>query len=122
MTEKIIELVNDDNNSDKVFINISILEIISAITTNDVEDVKLRSKLSTKAQEIILKKVISKGVQIKTSNKILSIDVYIDIKYGINVVKICNMIQINIIEQILAMTGLSVKTVNVHIKGINSLK
>lgn len=104
-------------------VNVRVIDIIAALAAQEVEEVaSLRGSISDRAQEAFGFMVRGKGVEIAQTETGLTIDVYIYVNYGVSVPKLAVQVQERIMMQIVAMTELTVNTVNVHVEGMISPK
>ncbi|MDR3242230.1 MAG: Asp23/Gls24 family envelope stress response protein [Lactobacillaceae bacterium] len=106
-------------------VNIRVIDIIAGLATKEVEGVaKLRGTFGERAKEVLGKKVQhSKGIYTKENEAgEISIEVYVELNYGVSVPKVAHSIQEHVKTQISAMMDLDVKVVDVHVTGIVSEK
>ena len=64
-------------------------------------------------------KKYSKGVKISLEGKKVTIDLYVNVKYGVRIPDIAFEIQTKVKKAVETMTGLKVSEVNVHVQGVN---
>ena len=65
------------------------------------------------------KKNLSKGIKVDVGEKEVKIDVNIIVEYGARIPDIAFEIQNRVKKAVETMTGLTVTSVNVHVKGVN---
>jgi uncharacterized alkaline shock family protein YloU len=94
-----------------------VLEIIIGIAASQVEGVYgMRGTLGSTVQELLGRKSHGKGVTLHTSeDEEISVDVYTYLNYGVNVPKVAMEMQEKAKEQVLYMTGIELKDVNIHV-------
>lgn len=68
------------------------------------------------------KKNPNKGVKLTVNGDDITIDCNVILYYGNSIAEIAKAIQEKVVASVQAMTGLSIKTVNVHVGGINLAK
>lgn len=74
--------------------------------------------LPAELAELIGKKNLAKGVRVAMREKQAEIDVYVNVRYGYAVTKVARSIQAGISKAIQDMTGIQVRSVDVHVSGI----
>lgn len=96
-----------------------VISIIAALSATEVEGVAGMSGNIT--NEIISKlgmRNLSKGVKVTVSDNKVSVELSLELKYGVALPKVCANVQERVKSSIELMTGLSVDEVNVRISGI----
>ena len=68
--------------------------------------------------ELIGRRNASRGVRITTEEKSVSVDVFINVRFGYSVTKVSRDIQEAITKAVQDMTGVAVSAVNVSVAGI----
>ncbi len=61
---------------------------------------------------------LSKGVQIRSVDDMIDVDLYIVVEYGISVTEVCNSIKEVVRYKLEQMTGIKVRNVNITVEGI----
>ncbi|MHC1786362.1 MAG: Asp23/Gls24 family envelope stress response protein [Christensenellales bacterium] len=61
---------------------------------------------------------LSKGVQIKSVDGMVDVDLYIVVEYGISVTAVCTAIKEVVKYKLESMTGIKVRNVNITVEGI----
>ena len=101
-------------------------DVVSSVAGLAVTEVEGVSKLANVPNELVAKlgrKNLSKSVSISfNEDDTLNVDVKIEVKYGFNIVKVSEEVQEKVKQSLFTMTGLTVKTVNVHVTGIDYSK
>ncbi|MFL1695692.1 Asp23/Gls24 family envelope stress response protein [Weissella kandleri] len=118
-------LLTQDDAAGSTRVNLRVIDIIAGLATKEVEGVaRLRGTFGERAKEVLgYKDQHSKGILTKQDAEgNLSIDVYVDVNYGVIVPKVAHAIQEQVKSQIHAMMDLNVKSVDVHVIGILSEK
>ena len=70
--------------------------------------------------ELLGKKNPSKGVKVSISGKDVKIDMFVVVEYGVKIPDVAWEIQGKAKNEVEAMTGLNVVSVNVNIEGVNT--
>lgn len=96
-----------------------VLEIISGITVHEIDGVyAMQGSFKSGVSELLGRSSHNKGIYLNSTEQGLSIDVYCYLKYGVSVPKVALEMQTKIKEQILFMSDLEIKQVNVHVVGL----
>ena len=90
-------------------------EVLAAVASGAVSEVEGISGLMSSGG----KKAVSKGVRLQMDESGATIDVYVMIRFGYAIPDVAEKIQSNVIASVEAMTGFTVKAVNVHVGGIS---
>ena len=61
---------------------------------------------------------LSKGVQIKSVDEMVDVDLFIVVEYGISVTAVCTSIKEVVKYKLESMTGIKVRNVNITVEGI----
>jgi len=61
---------------------------------------------------------LSKGVQLRSVDDMIDVDLYIVVEYGISVTEVCNSIKEVVRYKLEKMTGIKVRNVNITVEGI----
>ena len=75
-------------------------------------------RITDSVSELIKKKPRAKGVKVKTRANHISINLYVIIKYGVNIKAVSESLRKSIKYEIEQFTGMIVDDVNVHVKGV----
>lgn len=97
-----------------------VLETIVSIAALKVKGVeKMRRFMATNVHKLFGRRPFGKGVELAFNKQHqLMVDVYVYLKYGVEVPKVALTIQKQVKQQLLFMTELDVAKVNVHVCGI----
>ena len=92
-----------------------VISMIAAISATEVEGVagmsgNITSKLGVKN--------LSRGVKVTIEEEKVSIELSLELKYGISLPKVCAAVQEKVKSSVETMTGLVVDEVNIRIAGI----
>lgn len=69
--------------------------------------------------EMLGKKTFAKGVKVETTGKNVTLDLFIVVKYGVKIPELAASVQANVKKAVEYATGLSVKSVNIHVQGVS---
>ena len=108
--------IKEDENLGEVKIADEVVAIIAGLAAMEVEGVASMSGNATK--ELISKlgmKSLSKGVKVDVLEGIVTVSLKLNLKYGYNVMEICQKVQEKVKASIENMTGLTVADVNIRI-------
>ena len=112
-----------ENTENGVSISDEVISIIASVAAKSVKGVYgMYTSISGGFAEFLGKKNQSKGVKVAIEGDSCVIDVYIVIEYGAIIPDISWEIQDKVKNDVEAMTGLTVKAVNVNVEGVNVLK
>lgn len=96
-----------------------VISMIAAISATEVEGVSGMAGNIT--SDIISKlgvKNLSRGVKVTIADERVIIDLALELKYGVNLPKVCKTVQEKVKSSVEMMTGLTVDEVNIRIAGI----
>jgi len=96
-----------------------VISMIAAISATEVEGVAGMSGNIT--SDLISKlgvKNLSRGVKVTIAEEKVSIELSLELKYGISLPKVCQSVQEKVKSSVETMTGLTVDEVNIRIAGI----
>ena len=96
-----------------------VISMIAAISATEVEGVAGMSGNIT--SDLISKlgvKNLSRGVKVTIEEEKVSIELSLELKYGVSLPKVCAAVQEKVKSSVETMTGLTVDEVNIRIAGI----
>ena len=97
-----------------------VLELIAGIAVMEIEGImSLSGSRIENITDFLGKRSLTKGIKVDVKDKQLSVDVHLTVDYGLALQDIARKAQENVKNVLEAMTGLSVKSVNVFIDNIN---
>ena len=111
--------IQEDTQFGEVQIANNVIAIIAALSATEVEGVVGMSGNIT--NEIISKlgmKNLSRGVKVEVADGLVTVELSLELKYGVSLPEVCAVVQEKVKSSIELMTGLSVDEVNVRISGI----
>ena len=112
--------IKEDENLGEVKIADELVAIIAGLAAMEVDGVASMSGNATR--ELISKlgmKSLSKGVKVDVLEGIVTVSLKLNLKYGYNVMDICQKVQEKVKAAIENMTGLTVADVNIRIAGVD---
>lgn len=96
-----------------------VIEVISGIAASKVAGVyAMRGKLGSGVSELFGRVDHKKGVHLSSDEEGLKVDVYCYLNYGVSVPKVALELQEKVREQLIQMTDIELKEVNIHVVGI----
>ena len=119
------DVIEDADSNVEIDTNLNISEdvigIIAGLAASEVEGIAGMTLGFVDGINQILggNKKYSKGVKIELEGKKVTIDLYVNVKYGVRIPDIAFEIQNRVKKAVESMTGLSVLEVNVHVQGVN---
>ena len=112
--------IKEDENLGEVKIADEVVAIIAGLAAMEVDGVASMSGNATR--ELISKlgmKSLSKSVKVDVLEGIVTVSLKLNLKYGYNVMDICQKVQEKVKAAIENMTGLTVADVNIRIAGVD---
>ena len=112
--------IKEDENLGEVKIADEVVAIIAGLAAMEVDGVASMSGNATR--ELISKlgmKSLSKGVKVDVLEGIVTVSLKLNLKYGYNVMDICQKVQEKVKAAIENMTGLTVADVSIRIAGVD---
>ena len=112
--------IKEDENLGEVKIADEVVAIIAGLAAMEVDGVASMSGNATR--ELISKlgmKSLSKGVKVDVLEGIVTVSLKLNLKYGDNVMDICQKVQEKVKAAIENMTGLTGADVNIRIAGVD---
>lgn len=73
---------------------------------------------NTLSKSILGKELLSKGVKISQSDDGIIVDIFVIVKYKVNIPSVAWDIQENVKKEIVSMTELKVNAVNINVQGV----
>lgn len=105
----------------EVMIADDVIATIAGLATTEVEGVAaMQGNITNELVGKLGMKNMTKGIKLKLEEDGVIVDLYIQMRYGYSIPKTCGIIQDKVKTAIENMVGLMVKTVNVHIVGVDT--
>ena len=109
------------NKFGQVIIADEVIATIAGVAASEIAGVVgFKGNLITSINEMVGKKVFSKGIKIQNSTDIINIEVEIIIDYGFKIPEVAAEVQEAVKTQVEAMTGLTVESTTIKICGIKT--
>lgn len=104
----------------KIEIAPEVIEVIAGIAASEIKGVAtMRGNVVSGVVERLGKKNHGKGIRVDLSDNQIIIDVYCVLNFGVSIPKVAQMMQENIRQALLNMTGLQADEVNIHVVNVN---
>lgn len=122
-TEEVVAVVEEQNNVEiATNLNISedVIGIIAGLAASEVEGIAGMTLGFVDGLNQILgsNKKYSRGVKIDLDGRKVTIDLYVNVKYGVRIPDIAWAAQNSVKDAVETMTGLEVASVNINVQGI----
>ncbi len=108
--------------SGAIKISEEVVQTIAAMAVNDVQGLNLPATLAEGFVEKLVKKNFSKGIRIEMDEKLVSLEIHVNVDYGAKIQPLAAELQEVVKRNIETMTDLTVSVVDVYIEGINIVK
>lgn len=118
--ERSNDTIQGEENLGEVQIADEVVAIIAGLAAMEVEGVS--SMAGNATRELISKlgmKTLSKGVKVDVLDRVVTVSLALNLKYGCSVLEISEKVQEKVKAAIENMTGLSVADVNVRVAGVD---
>ncbi|MEG1008703.1 MAG: Asp23/Gls24 family envelope stress response protein [Clostridia bacterium] len=122
--EEVVEEILDNDTNIEIATNLNISEdvigIIAGLAASEVEGIAGMTVGFVDGINQILggNKKYAKGVKIELDGKKVTIDIYVNVKYGVRIPDIAWSAQNAVKKSVENMTGLEVSSVNINVQGI----
>lgn len=119
-TERSSHKVYEKEQIGEVQIADEVVAIIAGLAATEVEGVdSLAGNMSNELISRLGMKNLSRGVKVDVTEEHVSVHMSLNLKYGVSIPKVCEMVQEKVKNAIENMTGLIVLDVNIKIAGIH---
>ena len=119
-TERSSHKVYEKDQIGEVQIADEVVAIIAGLAATEVEGVdSLAGNMSNELISKLGMKNLSRGVKVDVTEEHVSVHMSLNLKYGVSIPKVCEMVQEKVKNAIENMTGLNVLDVNIKIAGIH---
>ncbi|MGL4821232.1 MAG: Asp23/Gls24 family envelope stress response protein [Bacilli bacterium] len=117
--QNMLQPVANESSLGRIQIAPEVIEIIASIAATEIEGVtSMRGSFAADVAEKLGKKNLGKGVKVELQDDSITIDVYVYLRYGINIPNVASAVQTNVRTALHTMTGLEATEVNVHVVGV----
>lgn len=112
----------------EVYFAPDVLSTIAGLAISEVEGIANSVRFSGLITEKLTRKPtcniknLTKGIKIEVEEGVVSVQISCMVEYGYSVHEVCANIQENVKKTIETMTGMTVKTVDVHVTGLSFAK
>lgn len=111
--------IQDEGTLGDVKISEEVIAIIAGLATTEVKGVaKMCGNITNELVSKLGMKSLSKGVRVNVEGKNVSVDVAVELEYGVSVKDVSNKVQEKVKTAIENMTGLTIDEVNVRVAGV----
>lgn len=113
-------VLSGNDEGDQIKIDLQVLEVILGISAQKVDGVAgMRGGLKSGLSRVFGREDRGKGVAVSVDEDgELTADVYVYIKYGVNVPAVAGKIQEALKQQLTQMTDMNLKSIDVHVVGL----
>ena len=113
-------VLSGNDEGDQIKIDLQVLEVILGISAQKVDGVAgMRGGLKSGLSRVFGREDRGKGVAVSVDEDgELTADVYVYLKYGVNVPAVAGKIQETLKQQLTQMTDMNLKSIDVHVVGL----
>lgn len=113
-------VLSGNDEGDQIKIDLQVLEVILGISAQKVDGVAgMRGGLKSGLSRVFGREDRGKGVAVSVDEDgELTADVYVYLKYGVNVPAVAGKIQEALKQQLTQMTDMNLKSIDVHVVGL----
>ncbi|CAI98228.1 Asp23/Gls24 family envelope stress response protein [Lactobacillus delbrueckii] len=113
-------VLSGNDEGDQIKIDLQVLEVILGISAQKVDGVAgMRGGLKSGLSRVFGREDRGKGVSVSVDEDgELTADVYVYLKYGVNVPAVAGKIQEALKQQLTQMTDMNLKSIDVHVVGL----
>ncbi len=113
-------VLSGNDEGDQIKIDLQVLEVILGISAQKVDGVAgMRAGLKSGLSRVFGREDRGKGVAVSVDEDgELTADVYVYLKYGVNVPAVAGKIQEALKQQLTQMTDMNLKSIDVHVVGL----
>lgn len=113
-------LLSGEENGEQIKIDPSVLEVILGIAAKKIDGVVgMRGSLTSSIRRVLGREDRGKGVNVRMDeNNGLIADVYVYLEAGVNVPSVAMKLQRALKAQLVQMTDLELKEINIHVVGL----
>lgn len=120
METRYIQLdVENRNKYGDINVNLQVLEVIAAQAAEEVSGVASMHEKVSKVVTDTFNRNHRSGANVEIMKNGIVIDLYIDVKYGESIHKVCQQVQENVKQSVYNMTYLEVSRIYVHVVNID---
>ena len=120
MSEKDMEFAIQEEQSGKVTFNTDVIATIAGLATVEVPGVAgMSGGIVSGMAELLGRRNLTKGVKVAINEQECEVDLNIVVTYGVKIPEVTAKIQGDVKSSIETMTGLTVKSVDIHVQGVD---
>ena len=120
MAEKDMEFAIQEEQSGKVTFNTDVIATIAGLATVEVPGVAgMSGGIVSGMAELLGRRNLTKGVKVAINEQECEVDLHIVVTYGVKIPEVTAKIQGDVKSSIETMTGLTVKSVDIHVQGVD---
>ncbi len=108
---------NDTEPSNSIHYADEVIAIIAGLAASEVEGVAGMINISSSIKG--KNKNVTKGVKVEVGDEEVSVDLYLNVEYGVPIQRVAHDVQEGVKRSIESMTGLHVVNVDVHVQGVS---
>ena len=108
---------NDMDPSNTIHYADEVIAIIAGLAASEVEGVAGMINISSSIKG--KNKNVTKGVKVEVGDEEVSVDLYLNVEYGVPIQRVAHDVQEGVKKSIESMTGLHVVNVDVHVQGVS---
>ncbi len=118
MGEKTFKSLSSENGT--TYITDEVVAITAGLAAIEVEGVaSMSGGMVEGIAQRLGRKNLARGIKVDISDEECTIDVYIIIKYGVNIPEVCKKIRKNTKTAVEDTVGMKVTAVNIHVQGLS---
>ncbi len=111
--------MNSEKEMGKIDISEDVIASIASLATMEVDGVvEMVGGLTKDIAAKLSKKYPAKGVKITSDDNDISVDLFLVLKYGVQIQQVASQVQEKVKHSIEVMTGFNVVQVNVNVEGV----
>ena len=120
MSEKDMDFAIQEEQSGKVTFNTDVIATIAGLATVEVPGVAgMSGGIVSGMAELLGRRNLTKGVKVAINEQECEVDLNIVVTYGVKIPEVTAKIQGDVKSSIETMTGLTVKSVDIHVQGVD---
>ena len=120
MSEKDMEFAIQEEQSGKVTFNTDVIATIAGLATVEVPGVAgMSGGIVSGMAELLGRRNLTKGVKVAINEQECEVDLNIVVTYGVKIPEVTAKLQGDVKSSIETMTGLTVKSVDIHVQGVD---
>ena len=118
MAKKVKVIVEDEESKDSVTYKKKVVISIVSLATQEINGIASISRNAVSPIKSTLNKNVSRGIIVGFVDNQVTIDVFVNVKFGYSVRDVSFRVQENIKSSVESMTEYKVSAVNVHVVGV----